>query len=318
MQEFMPAFRTWRRTDNVAHATRRFLLLACAIASFALPANSTAKAASENNSLQRAVVYDEDPSDPKGRKYDGSVVWRAVPIKTAGQPDEFAATADIEIPWRKLKMTLSFQRNTDKSLPASHIAELKFTLPPDFVGGGVGNVPGLLMKSNEQARGVPLSALAVKVTDGFFLVGLSDIPADRVKNVGLLLDRAWFDIPIVYSNGRRAIIAIEKGTPSADALRVVFGGASQALPPAIASSGQGYAIQVSSQDSEAAALAAYEILQAKFPAVLGSHATTVKRADSISGIRYLAMVGPFSTADEAFDVCEKLKAAGGECTVQRN
>jgi hypothetical protein len=35
------------------------------------------------------------------------------------------------------------------------------------------------MKSNEQARGTPLAGLAVKVTDGFFLVGLSNVDADR-------------------------------------------------------------------------------------------------------------------------------------------
>ena len=35
------------------------------------------------------------------------------------------------------------------------------------------------MKSNEQARGTPLSALAVKVTDGFFLVGLSNVDSER-------------------------------------------------------------------------------------------------------------------------------------------
>jgi len=65
-------------------------------------------------------------------------------------------------------MTVSFRRNTDTSLPASHTAELTFILPQDFSGGGVGNVPGILMKSNEQARGTPLAGLAVKVTDGFF------------------------------------------------------------------------------------------------------------------------------------------------------
>ena len=65
--------------------------------------------------------------------------------------------ADIEIPDRKFKMTMSFRRNTDTSLPASHTAELTFILPQDFAGGGVGNVPGILMKSNEQARGTPLA-----------------------------------------------------------------------------------------------------------------------------------------------------------------
>jgi hypothetical protein len=40
--------------------------------------------------------------------------------------------ADIEIPDRKFKMTMSFRRNTDSSLPASHTAELTFILPQDF------------------------------------------------------------------------------------------------------------------------------------------------------------------------------------------
>ena len=43
---------------------------------------------------------------------------------------------DIEIPDRKFKMTMSFRRNTDSSLPASHTAELTFILPQDFSGGG--------------------------------------------------------------------------------------------------------------------------------------------------------------------------------------
>ena len=82
--------------------------------------------------------------------------------------------------------------------PASHVAEIKFSLPPDFVGGGVGSVPGILMKSSEQARGTPLAALAVKVTDGFFLVGLSNVPTDSARNLQLMLQRTWFDIPVLH------------------------------------------------------------------------------------------------------------------------
>jgi hypothetical protein len=172
---------------------------------------------------QRVVLYDEDPSDPKGKQYVGSVVWRTEPIKAAaGQPADIAVRADIEIPDRKFKMTMSFRRNTDTSLPASHTAELTFILPPDFSGGGVSNVPGLLMKSNEQARGTPLAGLAVKVTDGFFLVGLSNVEADRARNIQLLKERSWFDVPLVYVNQRRAIIAIEKGPPGERAFNEAF------------------------------------------------------------------------------------------------
>jgi hypothetical protein len=172
---------------------------------------------------QKVVLYDEDPSDPKGKQYVGTVIWRTEQIKAAaGQKADLAVRADIEIPDRKFKMTMSFRRNTDTSLPASHTAELTFILPPDFAGGGVSNVPGILMKSNEQARGTPLAGLAVKVTDGFFLVGLSNVDADRSRNLQLLKERSWFDVPLVYVNQRRAIIAIEKGAPGERAFNDAF------------------------------------------------------------------------------------------------
>ncbi|WP_424627973.1 hypothetical protein [Bradyrhizobium sp. SYSU BS000235] len=171
---------------------------------------------------QRVVLYDEDPSSPQGKQYVGTVVWRTEPVKgQAGQPPDIGVRADIEIPERKFKMSLSIRRNNDASLPASHTAELTFQLPPDF-GATVANVPGILMKSNEQARGTPLAGLAVKVTDGFFLVGLSNVEADKSRNLQLLKERSWFDIPLVYSNQRRSIIAIEKGAPGERAFNEAF------------------------------------------------------------------------------------------------
>jgi hypothetical protein len=171
---------------------------------------------------QRVVLYDEDPSAPQGKQYVGSVIWRTEAVKApAGQPQDIGVRADIDIPERKFKMSLSIRRNTDASLPASHTAELTFVLPPDF-GTTVANVPGILMKSNEQARGTPLAGLAVKVTDGFFLVGLSNVEADKSRNLQLLKERSWFDIPLVYANQRRSIIAIEKGAPGERAFNEAF------------------------------------------------------------------------------------------------
>ena len=171
---------------------------------------------------QRVVLYDEDPSAPQGKQYVGSVIWRTEAVKVpAGQPPDIGVRADIDIPERKIKMSLSIRRNTDASLPASHTAELTFVLPPDF-GTTIANVPGVLMKSNEQARGTPLAGLAVKVTDGFFLVGLSNVEADKARNLQLLKERSWFDIPLVYANQRRSIIAIEKGAPGERAFNEAF------------------------------------------------------------------------------------------------
>jgi len=121
-----------------------------------------------------------------------------------------------------MTVTWSLRRNTDQALPASHTIEIMFNLPPDFAGGGISNVPGVLMKESEQARGVPLAGLAVKVTNGFFLIGLSAVDADVQRNLQLLKERPWFDVPIVYNNGGRAILALEKGPPGDRAFADAF------------------------------------------------------------------------------------------------
>jgi hypothetical protein len=172
---------------------------------------------------QKVVLYDEDPNDPQGKRYVGSALWRTETVSPGpGLAPELAVRADIEIPERKLRMTWSLRRNTDKALPASHTIEIMFTLPADFPEGGIGNVPGVLMKQSEQARGVPLAGLAVKVTDGYFLIGLSAVDVDLQRNIELLKERDWFDIPVVYTSGKRAILAMEKGTPGTRAFEEAF------------------------------------------------------------------------------------------------
>ncbi len=172
---------------------------------------------------QRVVLYEEDPSDPQGKRYVGSVIWKTEKVTPGpGQPPELAVRADLEIPERRINMTMSVRRNSDKALPASHTIEIMFNLPPDFPFGGISNVPGILMKQAEQTRGAPLAGLAVKVTSGFFLVGLSSAEADVQRNLQLLKERSWFDIPVVYNNGRRAILAVEKGTPGERAFNEAF------------------------------------------------------------------------------------------------
>jgi hypothetical protein len=175
-----------------------------------------------NGVRAHAVLYEEIPSEPKGRQYIGSVIWSTETVKVEGKGDELVARADLEIPSRGLRMKMSLRRNLDPSLPASHIMDLTLATPADFDGGWVANVPGILMKANEQARGTPLAALTVKVTEGSFLVGLSAVPADRERNLQLLSEKSWLDIPIVYANQRRAIIAIEKGASGERVLETVL------------------------------------------------------------------------------------------------
>ncbi len=181
--------------------------------------SGAAPALGNANGAGRAVLFNEDLSNSQGQQYPGSVTWRADRVETAGQPDEIIVHADVEIPDFKMKVKLDFKRNTDQSLPASHTVELAFAMPQDAAGGGVISVPGLLMKFNEQARGAPLAGLSVKVSKDFFLVGLSNVATDRARNLQMLRDRQWIDVPIIYANQRRAILAIEKGLHGEDIFR---------------------------------------------------------------------------------------------------
>jgi hypothetical protein len=172
---------------------------------------------------QRVVLYEEDPNDPQGRRFVGSAIWRTETVSPgAGLAPELAVRADVEIPERRMTVTWSLRRNTDQALPASHTIEVMFNLPADFPGGSISNVPGILMKQSEQARGTPLAGLAVKVTNGFFLIGLSAVATDMQRNIQLLKERPWFDIPVVYTNGGRAILAMEKGPPGERAFTEAF------------------------------------------------------------------------------------------------
>jgi hypothetical protein len=80
-----------------------------------------------------------------------------------------------------------------------------------------------------------------------------------------------------------------------------------------------YTVQVSSQRSEAEAQSSFRTLQAKYPNILGGRQPIIRRADlGDKGIYYRAQVGPFATLDQATELCSSLKAAGGQCVVQRN
>jgi hypothetical protein len=120
-------------------------------------------------------------------------------------------------------VTWTLRRNTDPSLPASHTIEIVFNLPPDSPTGGVAKVPGVLMKQSEQTRGVPLAGVAAEMPPAYFLIGLSSVETDVGRNIQLLKERPWFDIPVVYKNNRRAILAMEKGAQGEKAFTEAFG-----------------------------------------------------------------------------------------------
>src|SRR5439155_5981598 len=113
-------------------------------------------------SAQRAVLYEEDPTDPAGRTFPGTASWAVQILTTDAGAPETAVRASIAIPDRHLAMHWTLTRNEDKSLPASHTVDLVFRLGPGFPHGGVSGIAGMLMKTAEAARGGQLQGVIVK------------------------------------------------------------------------------------------------------------------------------------------------------------
>lgn len=85
------------------------------------------------------------------------------------------------------------------------------------------------------------------------------------------------------------------------------------------SSRGGYAVQVASERSVAGAHASFRAIRAKFPHQLGEREPIVRRANlGAKGTYYRVMVGPFASMEKAARMCKTLKAAGGNCVIQRN
>jgi hypothetical protein len=87
----------------------------------------------------------------------------------------------------------------------------------------------------------------------------------------------------------------------------------------VAQASGAYVVQVSAQKTEEEAQSSYRALQAKYPGVLSGRDASIRRADlGDKGVYYRAQVGPFANAEAANTFCGNLKAAGGQCIVQKN
>jgi hypothetical protein len=160
---------------------------------------------------QRVTLYEENSNGLKGKKLAGSVTWSGKMLTPqGGRASELAIAAEVEVPERELSISLTLRRNDDRTLPASHTIEIVFNRPADVLPD-IANMPSILMKPGETARGVVLTGLAAKVATGFFMMGLSEVDADRRRNLQLLRQRDWIVLPFIYRDGRRSILAIEKG-----------------------------------------------------------------------------------------------------------
>jgi hypothetical protein len=167
---------------------------------------------------QVATLYEENPGGQQQfQNFPGTVVWKTESVSVGpGRAPDLALRIEIEIPDRKMNISLLLRRNMDASFPASHTLEIQFNTPGDPFGG-ISNVRGMRAKNAEAANGsVLVMSDPEKIKDGDVLFALPDTQLEQ--NIGLLRERPWFDIAFFYNNGRRGVLAFEKGTPGERAI----------------------------------------------------------------------------------------------------
>ncbi len=186
----------------------------------AAPANGTTPPATPSATATEApaaagekmFLYEERIGQSAPTAIEGSVSWslQREPAQNGG-PAEPVVQGRITVPGRGLTALLTVKRNNDSSLPASHLIEIVFAVPPDFEGGAIDSVLRIAMKQTEQDRGNALVAVPAKITDDFHMIALNDFPDAQRTNLELLRSRNWIDIPLAYRNGRRALLTLQKG-----------------------------------------------------------------------------------------------------------
>src|SRR5581483_7971062 len=92
--------------------------------------------------LHEEVVNSTGDPSTAANSLNGAVAWRFVENGDSGP----AIEADLRVPERHLKITLSIHKNVDASLPASHLIEVKFDVPPDLPGKAIEKLTRIYMK----------------------------------------------------------------------------------------------------------------------------------------------------------------------------
>jgi hypothetical protein len=160
---------------------------------------------------ERMFLYEEVLGQSVPSAIAGTVAWSVVNEQDAQGKALPTIQGQLTVPDRGISALLTFKKNTDASLPASHIIEIVFSTGPGFEGGAIDSVQRVAMKTTEQDRGNALIAVPAKITDDFHMVALNDFPDALATNMELLRTRDWIDIPLAYRNGRRALMTLQKG-----------------------------------------------------------------------------------------------------------
>ena len=159
----------------------------------------------------RAALLVEAPNEPnKVKTFLGTVVWKLNNVPQ-GPNDSvgLAVEADIDLPDDKMKAVVTFAKNTEASLPASHTINVRYSVEPGSFTGDVKQISVPQMRPESSPSGEALAGVTVQIVPNSFLVGLSPGNAETA-NTQLIRRLQWIDIPMLLDSGKIAKLTFEK------------------------------------------------------------------------------------------------------------
>jgi hypothetical protein len=175
------------------------------------PTPSTPTPSTNASIAKNAALYEEPISGASSAggvvEIGAAVTWNLNESGANGAEIQ----ASLDVPERGMTVHLVIHKNTNPDLPASHMVVATIETRGDFPGRGIGSVPRLVMKVGEDEGGQALIGATAKISGSVFWIALSAAEDDVSRNMRLLRDRSWIDLPMVYDSGQRAILTFEKG-----------------------------------------------------------------------------------------------------------
>ena len=160
----------------------------------------------------RGFLVEEPLGGQPAQPQSGAVRWSIVQESPGSDlPTEPAIRGEVRLE-NGVGVSVTVRRNADAGLPASHLIELVFLQPENGEAIAIERVPVVGFKDSLQVAARPLVAVPAKITDDFHIVGLNNFDTAVESNLALMGGEDFMDVQMLYGNGRRATMTLEKGT----------------------------------------------------------------------------------------------------------
>jgi hypothetical protein len=151
--------------------------------------------------------------------FAGSTKWSTERLPVgADQKPQVVVRADVEIPSRGVAMKWLMYPNDDKTLPASHVVEIRLGLPPELLVADP--IAAVFAANSALGIGDSLGTVSKTIDDRSFVVGLQPT-AER--NLKLIQEHCWVVVSVLHGFVHpRLDISMEKGKGGARAFADAF------------------------------------------------------------------------------------------------